>query len=92
LDYVKALNSGAGLGGYHDWRLANRKELFSLVDFSRYSPALPTNHPFENVLAARYWSSSTYAGGANNAWDPAPWYGILPYDAKSVGFERIRYP
>jgi hypothetical protein len=43
------VNTGAGLGGYHDRRLPNMKELFSLTDFSRYYPALPDGHPFDNV-------------------------------------------
>jgi hypothetical protein len=44
-----------------DWRLPNRKELFSLIDFSRYGPPLPQGHPFTNVQSAYYWSSSTLA-------------------------------
>jgi hypothetical protein len=68
LDYVKALNSGAGLGGYHDWRLPNRKELFSLIDHSTYKSALlPAGHPFQNVH--NYYSSSTTdASNSSYAW------------------------
>jgi uncharacterized protein YjdB len=51
------------------WRLPNRKELQSLVDRSKFSPALPTGHPFTSVQsAATYWSSSTYSGGTSYAW------------------------
>jgi len=32
-----------------DWRLPNRKELMSLIDFSQYNPSLPKGHPFDIV-------------------------------------------
>jgi hypothetical protein len=51
-----------------DWRLPNRKELMSLIDRSKYSPALPADHPFSNVQAYSYWSSSSYAYSASYAW------------------------
>lgn len=49
-----------------DWRLPNVEELESLVDLQHYNPALPAGHPFDNVQAANYWSSSTYAYFAIN--------------------------
>jgi hypothetical protein len=55
LDYVKTLSTG----GHFDWRLPNRKELFSLIDRSRYDTALPVDHPFQNVQSDYYWSSTT---------------------------------
>ena len=30
------------LGGYSDWRLPNRNELQSIVDYSRYNPSIDT--------------------------------------------------
>jgi hypothetical protein len=51
-----------------DWRLPNRKELFSLIDFSRYNPALPQDHPFTNVWLSDYWSSGTMAYYRDYAW------------------------
>jgi len=60
LNYVAGMNAGTYPNyGYHDWRLPNRKELFSLIDHSRYNPALPADHPFTNVQACSYWSSPT---------------------------------
>jgi hypothetical protein len=44
-----------------EWRLPNRRELFSLVDDDRYNPALPLVHPFINVQSNMYWSSTTRA-------------------------------
>ena len=67
LDSVTSLNSGHYLG-YSDWRLPNRKELHSLTDFSQYGPALPAGHPFTNVQADAYWSSTTIAFDSGDAW------------------------
>ena len=57
------LSDGSAVG---DWRLPNINELESLVDAQNYYPPLPTGHPFINVQANYYWSSSSYAG--SKAW------------------------
>jgi len=68
LDYIACLNS-SNYAGSSDWRLPNRKELFSLIDRSQLSPALPSNHHFSNVQpSSYYWTSTTYAYGINSAW------------------------
>lgn len=59
-------NSNAG-----DWRLPNRKELLSLVNFAAWSPGLPEGHPFTNVVPDYYWSSSTCA---YNSVDCGVWF------------------
>lgn len=46
------------LGNFSDWRLPNINELESLVDAEHHSPALPLDHPFENIREF-YWSSTT---------------------------------
>jgi hypothetical protein len=53
-----------------DWRLANYKELFSLVTAQNIYPALPSGHPFTNVQTSFYWSSTSYpvAGATHFAW------------------------
>ena len=40
LTYCENLTLPAG--GYSDWRLPNRNELQSIVDYSRYNPAIDT--------------------------------------------------
>ena len=50
------------------WRLPEVGELFSLLDFSQYSPALAKGHPFENVQSSVYWSATTRAYNVSYAW------------------------
>jgi hypothetical protein len=79
LDYVACLNANSYLG-CSDWRLPNRKELYSLIDHSKYNPALPSNTPFGDVQLSKYWTSTTYAFDTSRAWmvniqygDMSPW-------------------
>lgn len=50
------------------WRLPNRKELQSIVDRSKYNPALQAGHPFTGVQSNMYWSSSSDVGSIGFAW------------------------
>jgi hypothetical protein len=50
-----------------EWHLPNRKELMSLIDYSRSSPALPSGDPFTSVQSG-YWSSTTSAFNALGVW------------------------
>lgn len=66
-DYVAGLNRQAHLG-FADWRLPNRRELFSLMDHAQARPALPPHHPFLQVESAWYWSATPYAANDAYAW------------------------
>jgi hypothetical protein len=71
LDRVTAVNQ-AGFAGYTDWRLPNRNELASIVDFSNDSPALDTTafpgFPQVGGVTPNFWSSTPYAGNGAQAW------------------------
>ena len=41
-----------------DWRLPNKKELLSIVDYSNTSPSI--NYVFTKTFTSYYWSSTTY--------------------------------
>jgi hypothetical protein len=58
-----------------DWRLPNRKELLSLVDFSTYYPALPAGHPFINVPNSAHWCSTSNLSATSKAWAIHIWGG-----------------
>jgi len=54
------------LGGHSDWRLPNKKELLSIVDYSKYNPSI--NAEFQNTTSDYYWSSTTHANYTYDAW------------------------
>jgi len=85
LDYVAGMNAGTYPNyGYTDWRLPNRKELYNLMDFSQYNPPLSSGHPFTNVQASNYWSSTTFAYYyyTDDAWIVYMWSGEMSYNLK----------
>jgi len=56
------------LAGADDWRLPDRYELFTILDFgSLVSPAIDAD-AFPGTPAATFWSSTTYAPDASLAW------------------------
>jgi hypothetical protein len=59
------LMDGSAVG---DWRLPNVNEFLSLVDYGRYSPAVPSGHPFTGLQSNYYHSSTTLAAQITFAW------------------------
>jgi hypothetical protein len=54
--------------GHDDWRLPNRRELWSLISYADRNPALPSGHPFRNIFLGWYWTSTTAARNRDYAW------------------------
>ena len=76
-----------------DWRLPNRRELFSLVHDEYYDPALPdtagtgkwsAGDPFTNVQSSFYWSATTLESYTSAAWDVSMHYGDVSANFKSL--------
>lgn len=67
LTFIKDLNHSE-LYGYSNWKLPNRKELFSLMSHETINPSLPTRHPFINIFTGYYWTSTSCARLPNQAW------------------------
>jgi hypothetical protein len=67
LDFIAGMNREKE-AGRTDWRLPNRREIRSLLDFAMRQPALPAEHPFENVFLGWYWTSTTAAIQPAYAW------------------------
>jgi hypothetical protein len=86
MDLVKTINAGTGLCGFRDWRLPNRVELSSLLDYSQYSNVLPKPNPFTNVFPDSYWTStaSTYQYGVDAAWVVRVFNGEIYTGAKTI--------
>ncbi|MDM8521782.1 DUF1566 domain-containing protein [Desulfococcaceae bacterium HSG8] len=73
-----------------DWRLPNVRELHSLIDYQYLDPALPSGHPFVNVINDnRYWTSTTRGAGGANAWTVVPQDGNLHNHGKGNFFRVL---
>jgi len=77
--------SDASVAG--DWRLPNIRELFSLIDFSQFGPALPSGHPFSGFQPAGYWSSTSHAFHPNLVWILGTFYGQVNEGSKAGSLE-----
>jgi hypothetical protein len=65
-DQANAYCDGLGLYGYTDWRVPEEEALLTIVDYTRYNPALSTI--FGPHRSYYYWSSSTYVHDPTYAW------------------------
>jgi hypothetical protein len=67
-DEALAYCAGLSLGGFADWRLPALTELYALVESSIPSPGPKINTAYFPVTrSANYWTSSTFAPGADFA-------------------------
>ncbi len=71
-------------GSYPDWRMPNRRETFSLLDFSTSRPAFPVGHPFVEIAPFRgFHGSTTDQANINRFWFVETWiFGELDQQGK----------
>ena len=79
--------NGLSLAGHTDWRLPNANELQSIVDYSRYSPAIDETY-FPGTSGSSHWSSSSDATNPSNAWDVNFSNGYV--SSSNKGYSRVR--
>ncbi|HTZ17005.1 MAG TPA: DUF1566 domain-containing protein [Dissulfurispiraceae bacterium] len=83
LDYVACLNSNTYLG-HNDWRMPNKRELRSLVNYGApFNADWLLSQGFTNALNARYWTSTSLPSDLSTlAWEIVLEYGqTSEYDA-----------
>ncbi len=68
-----------------DWRLPNKKELLSIVDYSTYYPSISS--VFQATIPSRYWSSTTYVDP--DIYAPFTWAWFVSFsDGKTTIFHK----
>jgi len=81
LDFIRRMNAGSA-HGHADWRLPNVRELESLIDVRRHTPALSGGHPFSQIPQG-CWSSTT------SVYEPRyAWVVYLQDGAVGVGYKK----
>ncbi|MCP5005206.1 MAG: DUF1566 domain-containing protein [Planctomycetes bacterium] len=71
------------------WEMPELVELQSLVDTNQQDPALPLNHPFDNVQSTLYWSSTTNVDHTTFAWNVNFNNGLVSTSSNKDDFRHV---
>jgi hypothetical protein len=83
--HEQALARASAQAGTTGWRLPNIKELSSIVDDSRVSPAIDPI-AFPATPNSWFWSASPLVGGLNEAWNVYFFYGYAYHNYRLVAY------
>lgn len=86
--YVEAVNN-QGLCGFTDWRLPNRAELRTIVDYKSDFPAIDTSY-FANTIARSFWTAEANATYPSYAWHTDFKFGLASYYYYKSGAKAVR--
>lgn len=67
LDFIDRMRADR-LYGLSDWQLPSRRLLFALLSHQHINPALPPNHPFDDVFPGYYWCRESCRRLDDQAW------------------------
>ncbi len=81
-DSASSYCGGLELDGYTDWRLPTIEELQTIIDNTRYDPALAID--FFQGASDWYWSSSAYASNPYLAWYVSFYQGTVHWDSNDL--------
>lgn len=76
--------TGCRVGGHKDWALPSRQQLLTLVDLSRYSPAIDTD-AFPDFPSRWFWTSDLCAWSSASAWFVSFYGGGVSYSLRYGG-------
>ena len=72
--FTARVNS-AGLCGANNWRVPSRRELRSIVDYSRTGPSIDVDYFPNTITNSSYSSASAYAKDSASSWQVQFFYG-----------------
>jgi hypothetical protein len=79
IDAIDYCENNLTLGGYKDWRLPNKNELLSIVDYNTSNDAI---YPIFKYTTPTSWTSTSTAHATKSAWYIKFEYGISDYNGK----------
>jgi hypothetical protein len=88
LEFVNQMNRD-GYGGFYDWRLPEKEEFESLLNYAKSKGyrerinEMYNNKGFKNVQAGNYWTKTSFVTSSGYAWYVNVLKGKVEYNVKT---------